>query len=109
MRRMDEIKRIATDRHPDIAIRRSIRIVSMLSELHKGGFQRLRAMPHLSPSGLHWRYLIAPTAAFHSNHGALVSQCTLKRIAGDGPDTEKVASVCWTTGMENKPFEWHDA
>ena len=106
---MDESRRIATDRQPEVAIRRLIRIVSMLSEPHKGGFQRLRAMPHLSPSGLYWRYLIALTTAFHSNHGALVSQSALERIAEDSPSSEKVASASWTTGMENKPFDWHDA
>ena len=35
--------------------RRTGRLVAMVHELHKAGYQRLRVSPGLSPSGLHWR------------------------------------------------------
>ena len=35
--------------------RRTGRVIAMVHELHKAGFQRVRISPGLSPSGLHWR------------------------------------------------------
>ncbi len=35
--------------------RRTGRLVAMVHELHKAGYQRLRVSPGLSPSGMHWR------------------------------------------------------
>lgn len=37
----------------------------LLSALHKRGFERLRLSAGISPSGLHWRYEIAPVASFN--------------------------------------------
>ncbi len=35
--------------------RRTGRVVAMVHELHKAGYQLIRISPGLSPSGLHWR------------------------------------------------------
>ena len=35
--------------------RRTGRLVAMVHELHKAGYQRLRVSPGMSPSGMHWR------------------------------------------------------
>lgn len=35
--------------------RRTGRVVAMVHELHKAGYQLLRISPGLSPSGMHWR------------------------------------------------------
>jgi hypothetical protein len=69
---LNSANRIATKQHPEPQIRRSVRVLTMLGELHKAGFQRLRAMPYMSESGAYWRLLIAPASLFHRNHGALV-------------------------------------
>lgn len=37
--------------HPDSTIRRAIRVLAMVDELHKRGYQKLRVMPFMSPSG----------------------------------------------------------
>ena len=39
----------------DAIARRTARLVAMVHELHKAGYQRLRVSPGLSPSGVHWR------------------------------------------------------
>lgn len=39
-------------------VRRGVRVVSMVHDLHRRGFQKLRVLPTLSPSGMHWRCLI---------------------------------------------------
>lgn len=46
---------VRTDPHADAMLRRSTRLVQMVHELHKAGYQRIRAIPHESPSGGHWR------------------------------------------------------
>jgi len=35
--------------------RRSLRVLSMVGELHKAGYQKLRVAAGMSPSGVHWR------------------------------------------------------
>lgn len=107
---MGEAHRVATQRHPDATVRRSIRLVSMLSELHKAGYQRLRAMPHMAPSGLYWRYVIAPVVVFYSNHGALISEPALERIAETNSAEQREAVVArWTSGEKEGYFDWPDA
>jgi hypothetical protein len=39
----------------------------MLQELHTRGYERLRLSSGISPSGLHWRYSIAPAGDFEPN------------------------------------------
>jgi hypothetical protein len=56
--------------HPEHHVRRAVRVLAMIGELHKRGFQRLRLMPHMSPSGLHWRCAIGSADYFYRNHGA---------------------------------------
>lgn len=45
--------------HPEFHIRRAVRVLSMVGELHKRGYQRLRVMLYIAPSGLAWRCTIA--------------------------------------------------
>lgn len=42
----------------DQMIRRCVRVLAMVHELHKAGFQRLRIFPQASGSGAHWRCAI---------------------------------------------------
>ena len=43
----------------DKAPRDAARLVAMVQELHKAGYQRLRIAPAMAPSGLHWRCAIS--------------------------------------------------
>ncbi|WP_300521772.1 hypothetical protein [Alcanivorax sp.] len=42
------------------AIRRSIRLLAAVHELHKQGFQNLAIYASIAPSGMHWRCQLAP-------------------------------------------------
>jgi hypothetical protein len=87
---------VMTQRHPERAIRVSIRVISMLAELHKVGFQRLRGMPYMSASGCYWRFQIGPTSIFYRNHGAWAS------------DSDSTASVTFSssTAETGSFFGW---
>lgn len=103
---------IPRKRHPDMVVRRSIRVVSMLAELHKAGFQRLRAMPFSSPSGMHWRFRIAPVDLFHRNHGAIAADEFTPEVARE-PRLRMLAEVmaCYSSGQAESSvfFNWTDA
>ena len=47
--------------------RRTGRVVAMVHELHKAGYQLLRISPGLSPSGMHWRCSITCAANVESD------------------------------------------
>lgn len=46
-------------------IRRAVRVLAMVGELHRRGFQKLRVMPFMSPSGNAWRCWIGPETLFY--------------------------------------------
>ena len=83
-------------RHTDPIIRRSVRILTMVHELHKLGYQRLRIMPGMSPSGGFWRCNVTPVSNILRTHGAMA-----RTFNGD--------SANYTSGMSNEYFGWTDA
>jgi hypothetical protein len=82
--------------HPEPHIRRAVRVLALVGELHKRGYQRLRVMPFMSPSGGYWRCWIGPVEFFYRNYGAI--------LKGE-PDT----IARYTTGETNEYFGWKDA
>lgn len=78
---------------PGPEIRRSLRVIRMVSELHRIGYQRARFMPYV---GLSYRLLIAPAEAFSSRNPAFVHG-----------EFEPCARFCSASG--NSYFEWNDA
>lgn len=106
------LPRIMRERHPDVLVRRSVRVIAMVAELHKAGFQRLRAMPFPNSSGSAWRLWIAPATYFHRNHGALLwSPDAGDRIEGlpRFDDERLVARYSTGEAAESRFFGWHDA
>ena len=83
-------------RHPDPAIRRCLRVLAAVHELHKLGYQRLRIAPGMSPAGTAWRCGITPVTNIRHDHGALASD--LARL-----------TVHYSSGMSNEYFGWSDA
>src|SRR5262249_55747056 len=53
-------------------IRRSQRVIRMVSELHRLGYQRLRIMPYEHPSA--WRVTIASVTRFSRLNGAFIPE-----------------------------------
>jgi hypothetical protein len=89
--------------HPEAHVRRAVRVLAMVGELHRRGYQKLRVMPFMSSSGHAWRCWIGPDTLFYRNHGAYL----------DGtwdPDEAQSTSptACYTTGAEHY-FGWRDA
>lgn len=60
-------------RHPDPQVRRAQRVLLMVHELHKRGYQKLRIAPGMSGSGCFWRCNITAAANIRKDHGALLA------------------------------------
>lgn len=103
---------IATRRHPEELVRRSIRVLAMVAELHKHGYQRVRVMPYEAPSGNHWRCEIAPTTVFYRNHGAMLWDPASCHSGGDmAPRESRGIAAKYTSGQasDGTYFGWSDA
>jgi hypothetical protein len=79
----------------------------MVGELHKRGYQRLRVMPYMSPSGMHWRCSIGPRDLFYRNHGAILLEKAGDTEEGDAAQATAVVAR-YTSGMDNRYFDWAD-
>jgi hypothetical protein len=93
--------------HPEPHIRRAVRVLAVLAELHKRGYQRLRVMPFMSPSGAYWRCWIGPVQFFYRNHGAIL--CEETAVSPDEEVQERATIARYTSGQENQYFGWKDA
>ena len=76
--------------------RRALRILRLVHELHKQGYQLLRIVPGMSPSGCYWRCAITPRSNVLRSHGAMLS------------DDERLVAH-YTSGQDNEYFGWTDA
>ncbi len=83
-------------RDPNPTIRRSARVLAMVHELHKRGYQRLRVSPGFSPSGTSWRCIVTHAGNTLPENGAL--------LADHNRDVAR-----YTSGMGNRYFDWPDA
>jgi hypothetical protein len=72
------------------------KVLCMVLELHRTGFQRLRIAPGMSGSGLHWRCAVTAAANVRRDVGASVAR--FREIA-----------VRYTSGMGDRYFGWADA
>ncbi|XWW47028.1 hypothetical protein JYG30_06160 [Fibrella sp. USSR17] len=77
-------------------VRYGIRVLAMVGELHKLGFQRLRIVPYISSSGMYWRCVITTVDRVLTSHGAMF----IYQYSTD---------ALYSMGMENKYFDWADA
>jgi len=84
----------------DPSVRRCVRVLSMVHELHKAGYQRLRVLPFLSPSGAYWRAWIT------SADNVAADGYTL--IDWDSEDRGQTVAK-YTSGQDAEYFGWKDA
>jgi hypothetical protein len=84
----------ATDEH----LRHATRVIAMVHELHKAGYQRIRATPALNASGSHWRCYIT------SVDNVMEDGFTPRKLSFDDGT---VAS--YSTSQGNRFFDWADA
>lgn len=73
------------------------KLMAVVAELHRRGFESLRIVPGLSPSGCHWRCEFVPASRCFPDDGAL-----LKRGGGRN-------LPCYTTAEGLTAFGWPDA
>lgn len=76
--------------------RRGLRVLRLVHELHKQGYQRLRIAPGMSASGCYWRCAITPKSNILRTHGAMLA------------DYEHLVAQ-YSSGQDNEYFEWEDA
>ena len=79
----------------DAGRRRANRLLLMVGELHKRGYQRLRICPSIAPSGMYWRCVITPVTNILESNGAMLA-------AWD----DESAYVTYTSGEANDYFGW---
>ena len=93
--------------HPERHIRRAVRVLAIVGELHKRGYQRLRVMPFMSPSGAYWRCWIGPVKFFYRNHGAILHE---EPEDSRGDEVQERAIIArYTSGQTDQYFGWKDA
>jgi hypothetical protein len=85
-----------TERSPEQ--RRAQRVFSMVAELHKRGYQRLRVVPCLSGSGMHWRCWVTPASNILRTHGAHLANW----------DIDDRVMAGYSSGQDNEFFGWTD-
>lgn len=94
---MADAPQSTNDPQADPVFRRAFRVLAMVGELHKRGYQLLRISPGMAPSGMHWRCSIfAAHPAVHPHDTSVA-----------GHDEASIAR--YSTGMENNYFGWTDA
>lgn len=84
----------------DVLVRRCIRVLAMVHELHKAGYQRIRVLPMLAPSGCYWRAIITPSDNIGPNG---------YHILDDDMDDARQIVARYTSGQDNEYFGWTDA
>lgn len=73
------------------------KLLLMVRELHCQGFEKLRIIPHIAPSGLYWRCEFVP------------KKYILKKIGTKkGVNAAEYEFPFYTSGMEFNYFEWED-
>ena len=85
-----------TERRVGNGERDAVRLLLMIGELHKLGYQRLRIIPGMSPSGMDWRCAITASSNVTGPHGL-----------EEGPADRLVAR--YSTGAGGKYFGRRDA
>lgn len=83
----------------DPLVRRSQRLLAMVHELHKQGYQELGVYPGMSPSGMHWRCAITPVSNLRLDSSGL------KLIS----DTERLVAHHSSGDSGNLYFGWQDS
>jgi hypothetical protein len=72
------------------------RVLQMVQELHRRGYEKLRIAPGMSSSGMHWRCSVVPVSNTFRNNGAML--CDWDGLAAH-----------YTTGQALQFFGWEDA
>jgi hypothetical protein len=72
------------------------KVLRLVQELHLRGYQRLRIVPYMAPSGAYWRCTITPASNILRTHGALLVS-----------DDDRLVAR-YSSGAEREYFGWSD-
>jgi hypothetical protein len=78
-----------------VAATNARRLLSMVAELHKLGYEGLRVTPFMSPSGCYWRCCIIPACLTSHEHGARLAE-----------DVDYETLPRYSSGDEDNYFGW---
>lgn len=81
-------------------VRRGLRVLRMVGELHALGYQRVRIMPGWAPSGMYWRCSVTSAQRIAANHGAYMAE----HQRWEPPEV-----ATYSTGQDNEYWGWADA
>lgn len=95
-----QCRAIRTKPADEPSYRRCVRVLAMVHELHKAGYQHIRILPMLSPSGCYWRGVIT----FVQN----VAEDGYNILDWDHEDQFGTVAK-YTSGQDNEYFDWKDA
>ena len=82
----------------DVIIRRATRVLAMVAELHKAGYQQVRISPGLSPSGAHWRCSITFAGNVKSDGFSIRYFDTENRLVAPYTSAEQESFFGWPDG-----------
>ncbi|MGO9471322.1 MAG: hypothetical protein ACLQVF_45100 [Isosphaeraceae bacterium] len=77
------------------------RLLLMVHELHRRGYERLRAATGLSPSGCYWRCCVTPVSNICRSHGALVSD--YEAAAARYSSSDGARCFGWPDAVDDSP------
>ena len=87
---------MANDPEVEQTYRRALRVLKMVHELHKRGYQKVRIAPSMAPSGMHWRCAVTHAGNVLRTHGAMLREF----------DRE---ALHYSSGQGASYFGWDDA
>jgi hypothetical protein len=92
--RRDGVRQVSLEPSPEPHLRRAVRLLSAVHELHKAGYQRLRISAGMAPSGMYWRCFLTSADNIREDGWSLLDDDVTMR---------------YTTGDESCYFGWDDA
>lgn len=93
--------------HPDAQVRPAQRLLRMVGELHKRGYQRIRVMPYIAAVGA-WRCEIGPSIIFYRSNGARLNEPAWTEPS-DKEQPRLAMLARYTAASGTAYFEWTDA
>jgi len=78
------------------------RLLYMVAELHRMGYERARIVPGIAPSGVFWRFSVTPASNTRPEHGALMQDFDRGAHYSSGAGTEYYG---WTDASDDSPVE----
>lgn len=86
----------------DKVVRRATRFLRMVQHLHQAGYQRLRIVPGMAPSGCDWRCMIVADGQVRENGWE-------PKGSGWEELAQQDLAAVYSTGDETNYFDWADA